>query len=97
MEPIDAAKFLLYVAPARSGGPTRMHDPETPPKLIETLRRIANGEMIARIESCAGASCTNVAIGGTHHDRLHVTESASGSVLVVDSVFPIPKRRTRWS
>src|SRR5947208_1687963 len=43
-----------------------------------------NGEMIARIKSCAGASCTNVAIGGPNRDRLYVTESATGTVLVAD-------------
>jgi gluconolactonase len=43
-----------------------------------------NGELIARIKSCAGASCTNVAIGGDNHDRLYVTESVTGSVLVAD-------------
>ena len=43
-----------------------------------------NGEMIARIKSCAGHTCTNVAIGGTKADRLYITESASGSVLVAD-------------
>jgi len=43
-----------------------------------------NGEMIARIKSCAGPSCTNVAIGGRNKDRLFITESGSGSVLVAD-------------
>ena len=43
-----------------------------------------NGELIARIKSCAGASCTNVAIGGDNRDRLYITESATGSVLVAD-------------
>ena len=43
-----------------------------------------NGELIARIRSCAGPSCTNVAIGGDNSDRLYVTESATGSVLVAD-------------
>jgi gluconolactonase len=43
-----------------------------------------NGELIARIKSCAGPSCTNVAIGGAHRDRLYVTESASGTVLAAD-------------
>jgi gluconolactonase len=43
-----------------------------------------NGEWIARIKSCAGASCTNVVIGGRNGDRLYITESASGSVLVAD-------------
>ena len=43
-----------------------------------------NGELIARIKSCAGPSCTNVAIGGEMNDRLYITESATGSVLVAD-------------
>jgi gluconolactonase len=43
-----------------------------------------NGELIARIKSCAGASCTNVAIGGNNRDRLYITESTSGTVLVAD-------------
>jgi gluconolactonase len=40
-----------------------------------------NGELIARIKSCAGQSCTNVAIRG---DRLYITESVTGTVLVAD-------------
>ena len=43
-----------------------------------------NGELIARIKSCAGASCTNVAIGGNNGDRLYITESVTGTVLVAD-------------
>jgi len=43
-----------------------------------------NGELIARIKSCAGPSCTNVAIGGKNRDRLYVTESVTGTVLVAD-------------
>ncbi|TQF27266.1 gluconolactonase [Bradyrhizobium sp. UNPF46] len=43
-----------------------------------------NGELIARIKSCAGPNCTNVAIGGANKDRLYVTESSTGSVLVAD-------------
>jgi gluconolactonase len=43
-----------------------------------------NGELIARIKSCAGPTCTNVAIGGNNHDRLFITESATGSILVAD-------------
>jgi gluconolactonase len=43
-----------------------------------------NGELLARIKSCAGPSCTNVAIGGAGRDRLYITESASGTVLVAD-------------
>ncbi|MEO8319723.1 MAG: SMP-30/gluconolactonase/LRE family protein, partial [Bradyrhizobium sp.] len=43
-----------------------------------------NGELIARIKSCAGQSCTNVAIGGKEFDRLYITESVTGTVLVAD-------------
>jgi gluconolactonase len=43
-----------------------------------------NGELIARIKSCAGSTCTNVAIGGEKRDRLYITESSTGSVLVAD-------------
>jgi gluconolactonase len=43
-----------------------------------------NGECIARVKSCAGTTCTNVAIGGADRDRLYITESTSGSVLVAD-------------
>jgi gluconolactonase len=43
-----------------------------------------NGELIARIKSCAGQSCTNAAIGGANRDRLYITESASGTVLMAD-------------
>ena len=44
----------------------------------------ASGEMIARIKSCAGQTCTNVAIGGERGDKLYITESATGTVLVAD-------------
>jgi gluconolactonase len=37
-----------------------------------------------RIKSCAGPNCTNVAIGGAKKDRLYITESGTGSVLVAD-------------
>ena len=43
-----------------------------------------SGELIARIKSCAGSSCTNVAIGGAKRDRLYITDSATGTVLVAD-------------
>jgi gluconolactonase len=43
-----------------------------------------NGEVIARIKSCAGSTCTNVAIGGKNSDRLYITESGTGSVLAAD-------------
>jgi gluconolactonase len=43
-----------------------------------------NGELIARIKSCAGPTCTNVAIGGAKRDRLFITESVTGTVLVAD-------------
>ena len=40
-----------------------------------------NGECIARIKSCAGHTCTNVAI---RDDRLYITESSTGTVMVAD-------------
>jgi gluconolactonase len=43
-----------------------------------------SGELIARIKSCAGLACTNVAIGGKNGDRLYITESATGTVMVAD-------------
>jgi gluconolactonase len=43
-----------------------------------------NGELIARVKSCAGPTCTNVAIGGDKRDQLYITESTTGSVLVAD-------------
>jgi gluconolactonase len=43
-----------------------------------------NGELIARIKSCVGPSCTNVTIGGHDRDRLYITESVTGTVLVAD-------------
>ena len=43
-----------------------------------------NGELIARIKSCAGQSCTNVVIGGKDADRLYITESVTGTVMVAD-------------
>jgi gluconolactonase len=43
-----------------------------------------NGELIARIKSCAGQSCTNVAIGGMDKGQLYITESVTGTVLVAD-------------
>jgi gluconolactonase len=43
-----------------------------------------SGELIARIKSCAGPACTNVAIGGKNGDRLYITESVTGTVMVAD-------------
>jgi gluconolactonase len=42
-----------------------------------------NGECIARIRSCAGPTCTNVALDEAHR-RVIITESSSGSLLVAD-------------
>jgi gluconolactonase len=43
-----------------------------------------NGELVARIATCAGHTCTNVAIGGNNGDRLYITESSTGTVMVAD-------------
>lgn len=42
-----------------------------------------NGECIARIKSCAGPTCTNVALDEANQ-RMIVTESSTGSLLVAD-------------
>src|ERR1700675_4554083 len=39
---------------------------------------------VYRLKTCAGQSCTNVAIGGKNLDRLYITESVTGTVLVAD-------------
>jgi gluconolactonase len=43
-----------------------------------------NGELVARIKSCAGQSCTNVAVGGKGNSQVYITESVTGTVLVAD-------------
>jgi len=43
-----------------------------------------SGALIARIKSCTGPSCTNVAIGGANRDRLYITESVTGTVMVAE-------------
>jgi gluconolactonase len=40
-----------------------------------------HGEGIAKIESCAGRTITNVTFGGAHGSSLLITDSSSGSVL----------------
>jgi gluconolactonase len=40
-----------------------------------------NGECIARIKSCAGQTCTNVAI---KDERIYITESSTATVMVAD-------------
>lgn len=47
-----------------------------------------NGELVARIKSCAGPTCTNVAYGGLNNRQLFITESHSGSILVADMSHP---------
>ena len=43
-----------------------------------------DGECVARVKSCAGKTCTNVAFGGPKRRQLYITESQIGSVLVAD-------------
>jgi gluconolactonase len=43
-----------------------------------------DGACIARIRSCAGPTCTNMAFGGADRRSLYITESATGTVLVAD-------------
>jgi gluconolactonase len=47
-----------------------------------------NGELLARVKSCAGPTCTNVAYGGKDNSQLFITESHSGSILVADMPYP---------
>jgi gluconolactonase len=48
----------------------------------------SNGELVARIRSCAGATCTNMAFGGPARRTLHITESLTCSVLVAELPNP---------
>lgn len=47
----------------------------------------SNGECVARVESNAGKTCTNVAFGGQDNKQLFVTESATGTLLRADLEF----------
>ncbi|MBP0597746.1 SMP-30/gluconolactonase/LRE family protein [Herbaspirillum sp. LeCh32-8] len=47
-----------------------------------------NGELIARVRSAAGPTCTNVAYGGPERKQLFITESSTGTVLVADMDVP---------
>lgn len=47
-----------------------------------------NGELIARVRSAAGPTCTNVAYGGPERKQLFITESSTGTVLVADMAIP---------
>lgn len=47
-----------------------------------------NGELVARMRSCAGHTCTNVAFGGPERRTLYITESATCSILVADMPNP---------
>jgi gluconolactonase len=46
----------------------------------------ANGECIARIKSCAGPTCTNIALSADGR-CLMITESSTGTVMTADLVF----------
>jgi gluconolactonase len=43
-----------------------------------------DGQCVARVKSCAGKTCTNIAFGGSDRRQLYITESETGSVLVAD-------------
>lgn len=47
----------------------------------------ANGEYIGRVKSPAGATCTNIAFGGSDRRDLYITESSTGSVLRAHTNF----------
>jgi gluconolactonase len=44
----------------------------------------SQGQVIAHVESCMGASTTNLAFGGPRRKAIYITESATGSVLIAD-------------
>jgi gluconolactonase len=46
------------------------------------------GEPVARIHSCTGLLTTNIAYGGSDRNRLFITESETGTVLVADMDVP---------
>jgi gluconolactonase len=46
----------------------------------------ANGECIARIKSCAGPTCTNIALSADGR-RIVITESSTGIVMTADLAF----------
>jgi gluconolactonase len=43
-----------------------------------------DGQCVARVKSCAGKTCTNIAFGGPDRRQLYITESETGSVLIAD-------------
>ena len=45
---------------------------------------VPDGQCVARMKSCAGKTCTNIAFGGSDRRQLYITESETGSVLVAD-------------
>ena len=47
-----------------------------------------NGELVARIRSSAGHTCTNMAFGGAGRRTLYITESQTCSVLIADLPNP---------
>lgn len=57
-----------------------------------------NGELIARVRSCAGPTCTNVAYGGNERRQMYITESSTGSILVANMDKPgVPQPRVAKS
>jgi gluconolactonase len=52
--------------------------------LAHVLVFAPNGELTARIRSCAGTTVTNIAFGGPQRRQLFITESLTGTVLVAD-------------
>jgi gluconolactonase len=51
-----------------------------------------HGEGIAKIESCAGRTITNVTFGGAHGNTLFITDSSSGAVLTAQWSVPGARR-----
>jgi hypothetical protein len=81
------------VRPLDTDGPARMHDLETPPNLETPPRLIGTQtfptmpDQFRRKGSHFGKwapACINVAIVGQNRDRLYITDSTTGSMLVAD-------------
>ena len=53
-----------------------------------TAGTLGPGELLARLPSVAGTTCTNVAFGGPERRTLYITESLTGTVLMADLPNP---------
>jgi gluconolactonase len=57
-----------------------------------------DGQLVERIRSTGGPTCTNVAFGGRNNAELYITESSTGSVLRATLTTPgVPVPRSGWA